>query len=106
MGVDHGVIDVFAYQEALLIMAVFGIAILAMMWAGFRRWIRYKEEMARLIAAQTAERAAQHSAGMEFVEARLKAIEQIVADGGVQTPAQIEALGATPVTDPILKRHE
>lgn len=54
----HGVIEVFAYQETLLVMAVFGIAILAMIWAGFRRWLQYKEKTAHLIAEQTAELAA------------------------------------------------
>ncbi len=93
----HSAVEVFAYQEALLIMAVFGIAILAMAWAGFRRWLHYKERTDRLIAEQTAERSAQYAAQMERVEARLKAVEQIVTDGGVQTAAQIEALSTNPL---------
>lgn len=100
----HGVVEVFAYQETLLIMAVFGIAVLAMIWVGFRRWLHHKEEIGRLIAAQTAERAAQHGAQMERVEARLKAIEQIVTDGGAQAAAQIEAPPTRP--EPIPKRNE
>jgi predicted phage tail protein len=91
--VNHGVVEVFAYQETLLMMAVFGIAILAMIWVGFRRWLQYKEKMGRLIAEQTAERAAQYGAQMERVEARLKTIEQIVTDGGdggVQTITQVD----------------
>jgi len=88
--VNHGVVEVFAYQETLLMMAVFGIAILAMIWVGFRRWRQYKEKMGRLIAEQTAERAAQYGAQMEHVEARLKTIEQIVTDGGVQTITQVD----------------
>lgn len=99
----HGIVDVFAFQEALLIEAVFGIALLVMLWVGFRRWLQYKEKMGRLIADQTAERAEQHGATMERVEARLSAIERIVTDGGVPTVAQIEA---DPVPDPILKRDE
>jgi hypothetical protein len=95
--VDHGVVEVFAYQETLLIMAVFGIALLAMIWVGFRRWLQHKEKMGRLIAEQTAERAAQHDAQMDRVEARLKAVEQIVTEGGVQTAAQIDALGTNPL---------
>ena len=63
---NHGVVEVFAYQETLLMMAVFGIAILAMIWVGFRRWLQYKEKMGRLIAEQTAERAAQY--GAQIVE--------------------------------------
>ena len=99
---DHGIVEVFAYQETLLIMAVFGIAILAMIWVGFRRWLQYKERMGPLIAEQTAERAAQYSAQMERVEARLKAIEQIVTDGGVHNITQIDA----PAADSILQSGE
>jgi hypothetical protein len=88
--VKHGVVEVFAYQETLLIMAVFGIAILAMIWVGFRRWLQHKDKLARLIADQTAERTAQSGAQMERVEARLKAIEQVVTAGGVQKLAEID----------------
>jgi predicted phage tail protein len=66
---NHGIVDVFAYQEALLIEAVFGIALLAMIWVGFRRWLQHKDKMGQLIAEQTAERAVQHDAQMERVEA-------------------------------------
>jgi hypothetical protein len=90
---DHPIVDVFAFQEALLIEAAFGIAILAMIWVGFRRWLQHKEKMGRLIAEQTAERAAQYGASVERVEARLKAVEQLVTDGGVQIPAQVGGLG-------------
>jgi hypothetical protein len=104
--VNHGIVDVFAFQEALLMEAVFGIALLAMIWVGFRRWLQYKEKMGRLIAEQTAERAAQYGAQVERVEERLKAVEQIVTDGGVQTAAQIGALRTNQLPDPNLKRDE
>lgn len=94
---DHPIIDVFAFQEALLMEAIFGIAVLAMLWVGFRRWLQYKEKMGRLIAEQTAERAAQYGVHMERVEARLKAVEQIVNDGGNQAAAQIDPLRTNPV---------
>ena len=94
---NRGIVDVFAFQEALLIEAAFAIALLAMIWIGFRRWIQHKEKMARLIAEQTAERAARNDAQMERVEARLKAIEQIVADGSVPTSAQIAAPNRKPL---------
>lgn len=98
--VGHGIVDVFAYQEALLIEAVFGIALLTMIWIGFRRWLQYKERTSRLIAEKTAERDAQYVAHMERVEARLKAIEEIVTDGGAKTGAQISALPRNPLLDP------
>ena len=73
---DRGIVDVFAFQEALLIEAVFAVVILAMVWVGFRRWLQHKERMGRLIADQTAQ--------IERVEERLKSIEQIVGDGGIK----------------------
>lgn len=87
---SHGIVDVFAYQEALLIEAIFGIALLTMLWVGFRRWLQHKEKMGRLVANQTAERSAQYGAQMERVETRLNAIEQILT-GGAETAEQIEA---------------
>jgi len=60
--------------------------------SAFQRWLQHKEKMGQLIASQTAERAAQYAAQVERLEARLRVVEQIVTDGGVQTAAQIEAL--------------
>ena len=77
------IVDVFAFQEALLIEAVFGVVILTMLWVGFRRWLQHKERMGRLIAEQNA-------AHLARVEERLEAVEQIVSDG-VHPAAQIEA---------------
>jgi len=104
--VSHGIVDVFAFQEALLIEAILGIALLTMIWVGFRRWLQYKEKMGRLIAEQTAEHAAQYGAGMQRVETRLKVLEQIVIDGGVQTAAQIDPLRTNQLPDPNLKRDD
>jgi hypothetical protein len=60
--------------------------------SAFQRWLQHKEKMGQLIASQTAEKAAQYAAQVERLEARLRVVEQIVTDGGVQTAAQIEAL--------------
>ena len=84
---NHGIIDVFAFQEALLIEAVFGIALLTMVWVGFRRWLQHKEKVSQLIVQQTAE----HGTQMQRIEARLKAIEQVVTDGSGQSVTQVEA---------------
>ena len=89
---SHGIIDVFAFQEALLMEVVFGLALLAMIWVGFRRWLQHKEKMGRLIAEDTTERLAQYGANLERVEARLKAIEHLLTSDGVQTAAQIDTL--------------
>ena len=60
--------------------------------APFKMWLSVKEKQ---IAAQTglaAEKSAQYAQHMERVEARLRVLEQIVTDSGVQTASQIEAL--------------
>jgi len=103
--VNHGIVDVFAFQEALLIEAVFGIVLLTMIWVGFRRWLQHKERMDRLIASQTAELAGQNGAQMERVEARLEAIERVLTDGGAQPVTQIEAPANSPA-DPLSNRDQ
>ena len=103
--VDHPVLGLFAYQEALLIEAVFGVTLLAMLWVGFRRWLQYKERLGHLIAEQTAERAAQYGAQMERVEARLTTIEQQVSDGTGRAPTVIEA-GTSLAPEPVSRCDE
>ena len=90
-------IDVFAYQEALLIEAVLAVVILTMIWVGFRRWLDQKERMARLMAEQTAHRDAQFGVTMERVEERLEAIEQRLSGGGALEAAAVEP----PLTAPL-----
>jgi uncharacterized iron-regulated membrane protein len=85
--VNHGIVEVFAYQETLLIMAVFGIAILLMIWVGFRRWLQHKETMSRVTAEH-----------LQQVDARLEALEQIVS-GGLEPAPRIDAARAGPLPD-------
>jgi hypothetical protein len=68
------------------------IPIAAIAIAPFKMWLRVKEKQ---IAAQSnlaAEKSAQYAQHMERFEARLRVVEQIVTDGGLQTASQIEAL--------------
>jgi hypothetical protein len=60
--------------------------------APFRIWMRVKEKQIDAQTSLAAEKSAQYAQHMERVEARLRVLEQIVTDGGVQTAAQIEAL--------------
>jgi hypothetical protein len=64
-----------------------GIAVSA-----FQRWLQHKERMSQLIADQTAEKAAQYAAHVERIEARVRVLEQLATDRGVETAAQIDAL--------------
>jgi len=58
----------------------------------FKMWLRVKEKQLEAQTGLAAEKSAQYAQHMERVEARLRVLEQIVTDGGVQTAAQIEAL--------------
>lgn len=77
----------------LFFMIVVGIPVIGGIGMGaFQRWLQHKERMSNIIADETAEKAAQYASHVERIEARLRVLEQIVTDGGVQTAAQIEAL--------------
>jgi hypothetical protein len=77
--------DVASWIWVLIPLAAIGIA-------PFKMWLRVKE---RQIEAQTglaAEKSAQYAQHVERIEARLRVLEQIATDSGVQTANQIEAL--------------
>ena len=96
-----GAVEVVAYQETLLLMAVFGVAILAMIWAGFRRWLEHKDKLGRITAEQSAERSAQYMAQMQRVEARLDAIEGSIPS---VIAVQVGRRPATPDAEPDMPR--
>ena len=56
------------------------------------RWFKLKEKRMEIEANQAAERAAQYAASNAELEARVRVLEKIVTDGGLETAAQIEAL--------------
>ena len=58
----------------------------------FNRWFKLKEKRMELEANQAAEKAAQYAASNAELEARVRVLEKIVTDGGLETAAQIEAL--------------
>ncbi|MEO7759832.1 MAG: hypothetical protein ABIR90_06055 [Sphingomicrobium sp.] len=66
-------------------------------------WLRLKE---RQMLAQTdlaAEKSAQYASHVERLEARVRVLEQIATDKGIETAAQIEALRAPRLTGEQLK---
>jgi hypothetical protein len=60
--------------------------------APFKMWLRVKERQIENQSSLAAEKSAQYAQHMERVEARLRVLEQIATDRGVETAAQIEAL--------------
>ena len=64
--------------------------------APFKMWLRVKEKQIGAQSTLAAEKTAQYAAHVERIEARLRVLEQIVTDRGVDTAAQIEALRDRP----------
>jgi hypothetical protein len=61
-----------------------------------RRFFSFREKQLDAQTSLAAEKAAQYAANNAELEARLRVLEQIVTDGGLQTAAQIEALREKP----------
>jgi hypothetical protein len=62
----------------------------------FSHWFKLKEKRLEVEAGLAIEKAAQYAASNAELEARVRILEQIVTDGGMQTAAQIEALRDRP----------
>ena len=69
----------------------------------FSRWFKLKERKLELEAGQAAEKAAQYATSNAQLEQRVRVLEQIVTDNGVETAAQIEALRPARLTGEQLK---
>lgn len=68
------------------------IPLAAICIAPFKMWVKMKERQIDAQSTLAAEKSAQYAQHMERVEARLRVLEQIATDQGVQTASQIEAL--------------
>ncbi|MEO7564994.1 MAG: hypothetical protein ABIR63_03420 [Sphingomicrobium sp.] len=77
--------DIASWIWVLIPLAAIGIA-------PFKMWIKVKERQMEAQTSLTAEKSAQYAAHVERLEARVRVLEQIDTDGGVQTASQIEAL--------------
>jgi len=65
-----------------------------MLFYGFHRFFRFREKKLEADTLLAAEKAAQYAASNAELEARVRVLEKIVTDGGLETAAQIEALRA------------
>ncbi len=61
-------------------------------YAAFERWLKHKEKMTAALAEQTAEKAAQYAAHTERLEQRVRVLERIATDKGVEIADEIERL--------------
>ncbi|MDF7776765.1 hypothetical protein P1X14_16020 [Sphingomonas sp. AOB5] len=79
-------------------MIVVGIPVLAGIgYAAFERWLKHKEKMANALASQTAEKAAQYAAHTDRLEQRVRVLERIVTDKGIDLSDEIERLRDQPL---------
>ena len=74
------------------------IPLAAISIATFKMWLRLKERQIEAQTSLTAEKTAQYAAHTERLEARVRVLEQIATDRGIDTAAQIEALRAPRLT--------
>ena len=79
--------------EVFIALIIIGLPTI-MIGLAFNRWFKLKEKRIELEANSAAERAAQYAASNAELEARVRVLEKIVTDGGLETAAQIEALRA------------
>ncbi len=77
--------------EAFGLLIAIGFPSLVLLYL-FNRFFKLRERKMEIEAMVTAEKAAQYAASNIELERRVRVLEQIVTDGGVQTAAQIEAL--------------
>lgn len=63
----------------------------------FKRWLKHKEQMAKLLASDTAERAAQYAAQVDRLEQRVQVLERIITDRGAHLSDEIEKLRDAPL---------
>ena len=61
-------------------------------YAAFERWLKHKEKMTAALTEQTAEKAAQYAAHTERLEQRVRVLERIATDRGVEIADEIERL--------------
>ena len=62
----------------------------------FKNWMQHREAMAGALNAQAAEKAAQYAAQTERLEQRVRVLERIVTDRGLDLADEIEKLRLAP----------
>lgn len=88
---------------ALIPITALMIPVVAIASQSVKRLIQFKEKQLEVMGSQTAEKAAQYAAQVERLEQRMRVLERIVTDKGIDTADQIEALRTAQLSDP---RHD
>ena len=77
--------------EVFVALIIIGLPVILLMIIA-NRYFRLREKKLEIEAAVAAEKAAQYAAHTKELEQRVRVLEQIATDQGVQTASQIEAL--------------
>lgn len=83
----------------IFMLAIVVVGIPVMLGVGsemLKTWTRHKEKMAEALNAQAAEKAAQYAAQTERLEQRMRVLERIVTDRGIDVADEIEKLRDEP----------
>ena len=80
------------------------IPIVAIIAKAFMRSLEVKERQIVALGTETAEKAAQYASRVNELEQRVRVLERIMTDGGVQTAAQIEALRDVPSSSQLTEK--
>ena len=82
----------------IFFMIVVGIpVIVGVLGDVYKRHLKFKERELELLGNQTAERAAQSAAHTERLEQRVRVLERIVTDKGIEVSDEIDRLRDTPL---------
>ena len=86
-------------MEAIVILfIVVGLPVtLGIGFAAYERHLKFKERQLKTITNETAEKAAQYAAQTERLEARVRVLERIVTDKGIDVADEIEKLRDAPL---------
>jgi len=83
--------------EVFVAFIVIGLPVLLLTYMA-RRFFTFREKQLEAETTLAAEKAAQYAASNAELEARVRVLEKIVTDGGIETAAQIEALRSPRLT--------
>ncbi len=73
------------------------IPIVAILAGVFSKWLKIKERQLEQQSTMTAEKTAQYAAHTERLEARMRVLERIITDKGVDLANEIETLRDKPL---------
>ena len=85
-------------SATLIVFIVIGLPItLGIGFAAYERHLKFKERQLEAISSETAEKAAQYAAHTERLEQRVRVLERIVTDRGIDVADEIEKLRDAPL---------